>query len=150
MKAPGCGRAQREAVHVAKLLGSLGVSLERHGLDFSGTPAGVHAMPLITPFLSPVLAAEPYEPTRDVVAYQVPVDGLTAAEIFSRPDGSLGFRFAAWVAWRDAGGEAREHGWECIHPERSLFADRLEVAADEAIRHARYFGLQLGDCWVNP
>lgn len=107
-------------------------------------------MPLIDPFLKPVLPAEPYEPSRDVVACRKSADGLTVAEVFSRTDGSLGFRFAAWVAWRDAGGEARGHGWECTHPDRSLFTDSFEVATDDANRYAESCGLLLEGLWAKP
>lgn len=68
-------------------------------------------MSLIDSFLAPDIAADRYTRSPDAVAYQISAEGSIAAEVFSRSDGTLGFRFMAWVAWRDAGAtHAAMHG----------------------------------------
>lgn len=105
-------------------------------------------MTLTASFLKPVLAAEPYLPSQGVASYQVSTDGLAVAEVFARVDGSWGFRFAAWVAWRDAGGEVRAHSWESVHPTHALVTDRFGVAADEATRYGASRGVTLKGTWI--
>lgn len=104
-------------------------------------------MSLIDSFLATDIAADSYAPSQDAVACQISADGLIAAEVFSRSDGTLGFRFVAWVAWRDAGGNARSHAWEAIHPNHGLVTDRIEVAQEEATRYAAARGMALQDTW---
>ncbi|CAN7378513.1 hypothetical protein LJR066_002132 [Acidovorax sp. LjRoot66] len=104
-------------------------------------------MSLIDSFLAPDIAADRYTRSPDAVAYQISAEGSIAAEVFSRSDGTLGFRFMAWVAWRDAGGNARSHAWEAIHPNHGLVTDRIEVAQEEATRYAAARGVALQGNW---
>lgn len=66
---------------------------------------------LFDEFLAPVVSPEQYQPARGVVRFATAVGQPIVAEVLKRESGTFGYRFAAWVAWRDAGGEVRSHSW---------------------------------------
>lgn len=63
-------------------------------------------------------------------------------EVFRRQSGSFGFRFIAWVAWRDAGNEVRSHSWHAYEPPDSGVFD-LHSAREAAESFAHSNGLVL-------
>jgi hypothetical protein len=68
-------------------------------------------------------------------------------EVFRRGDASYGFRYQAWVAWRDAGGNARSHAWWQVQSDEGLFTDEYDTACTVAERHAASKGVQLEPAW---
>ena len=63
------------------------------------------------------------------MVFRASEDGSLIAEIFGRSNGTYGYRFNAWVAWRDAGDCVRSHGWLEISSDVELITGRLEEAA---------------------
>jgi hypothetical protein len=61
-----------------------------------------------------------YAPDADVVSVREASDIPVIAEVYKRAGGTFGFRFQAWVAWRDAGGDAAIHGMRLL--QRSRFS----------------------------
>lgn len=104
------------------------------------------------PFMLPTMAAEvdpdlPYRPRPGAVEWRATADNHVALEIIRRSDQSFGFRYVAWVAWRDAGNEVRSHSWWEVQPDESLFTDELETAREVSLRHARSRGLKFEPPW---
>jgi hypothetical protein len=92
---------------------------------------------LIDSFLTPMVAPSPdYMPGEHTVAWRLASNASIALEIFVRDDHTYGFRYAAWVAWRDAGGQVRSHGWWRIAPDSGLIADTVETSCRVAEQHA--------------
>jgi hypothetical protein len=103
---------------------------------------------LIDSFLEPTSEPDaPHDVAADVVAFRVSADRRVIQELYRRPNGLLGFRYFAWVAWRDAGAQVRSHGWFKVEPERALVADNAAVAQEIASEHAISKGLQLPPRW---
>ncbi|MBV6415988.1 MAG: hypothetical protein CMLOHMNK_00515 [Steroidobacteraceae bacterium] len=103
---------------------------------------------LIDAFLQPTSEPEtPHEVAGDVVAFRVSADRCVVQEVYRRPNKLLGFRYFAWVAWRDAGEQVRSHGWFKVEPEHALVADSTAVAQQAAAEHANSKGLQLPASW---
>lgn len=101
---------------------------------------------LIDQFMKPAEAPSGYAPASDVVATLTFDDGLVVAEVFPRNSGTFGFRFSAWVAWRDAGGHVRSHSW--WHPACEAFVTDSTFSAEEgALRFAKSKGLAPAGNW---
>jgi hypothetical protein len=102
---------------------------------------------LFNSFLAPVSVPVPYEPSADVVAIRAAAKHPVFAEVFARPGGTLGVRFSAWVAWRDAGGDVRSHTWFQIATRTTVFLDSQSDAETYAEGYARGADLELGGDW---
>ena len=72
----------------------------------------------------------------DVVGCRSTVDGLVAQEVYRRPNGLFGFRYFAWVAWRDAADVVRSHTWHRISPDEGFVTDEYPTACEVAQHHA--------------
>jgi hypothetical protein len=103
---------------------------------------------LIDPFLTPVIAPErPYSPTEGTVSWRPSVDGMIVLEVFRRTNGFFGFRYQAWVAWRDAGDEVQGHSWWKCEADDAYFADRFDTIREIAELHAQSKGVELDSVW---
>jgi len=103
---------------------------------------------LVDEFLRPEV--EPniqYEPEQDVVAWRELDHGKVFLEIFKRPNGHFGFRYSAWVAWRDAGDFVRSHSWHRIDPKDYLITDMISEAIELADNNAEKLGLSFTKDW---
>lgn len=108
------------------------------------------AQSLFDSFLAPVVAPDqPYRPGERTVAWRRCTNGQIVVEVFQRSNDSFGFRYRAWVAWRDAGGEVHSHSWWEKHPEHALFTDELETARTIAEQHASAKGINLEPQWTS-
>lgn len=106
---------------------------------------------LFDSFLSPERPPErPYSPDSDVFSIRTANDISAIAEIYESSSGSYGFRFQAWVAWRDAGGVARSHSWYEINAKEALFTDRVAEAQCAADAYAAAIGISLIGDWHSP
>jgi hypothetical protein len=103
--------------------------------------------PFLDPFMAPERQPEPYHPGADVVAWRPAANGNVVIEVFRRGDESYGYRYKAWVAWRDAGGEARDHSWWECHPVHALVSTEQDVACKIAMEDARTAGLEPENAW---
>jgi hypothetical protein len=72
-------------------------------------------------------------------------DGSVVQEIYRRSSASIGFRYFAWVAWRNGGGHIENHGWYQIAPDQALVTDDYSSACEIADRHAKSKGLELSE-----
>ena len=93
---------------------------------------------------------EPHECASDVAACRHSVDKQIFQELFRRLNGTLGFRYIEWVAWRDAGGNVVRNSWYTIDPDQNLIADAVHEAMLTAESHAASKGLTLSEWTENP
>jgi hypothetical protein len=91
-----------------------------------------------------------YAPDADVVSVREASDIPVIAEVYKRAGGTFGFRFQAWVAWRDAGGDIRSHSWHEITPKESLFTGNVEEAQFAADSYVASTGITLAGHWRAP
>jgi len=95
-------------------------------------------------FLDPVVTPnELHACAADVLACRASADGLVIQEIYRRPNALLGFRYIAWVAWRDAGNTPQSHSWHEVSADEALVTDDEETARRVADHHAAAKGLRL-------
>src|SRR6185312_6811117 len=92
-----------------------------------------NAFYMIDASLLPVCDPGPYTRGPGVVAWRYFNHGHYIQEVFRRAEGTYGFRYIAWVAWRDAGGEVREHGWYKLPGIEGLITDTEAVEMAEAV-----------------
>jgi hypothetical protein len=95
---------------------------------------------LVGAALDPVEPAPPYAPAREVVLWRSFNDGRCVQEIFRRSEGIYGFRYVAWVAWRDAGGTVRNHAWHRLTGVDAVLTDSADSAAALAVADLRRRG----------
>jgi hypothetical protein len=75
---------------------------------------------LLDPFWQPEIdPAQPAELPDDVVSFRAASNLHAGVELLRRSTGTFGFRYRAWVAWRDAGGAARRHSRHESNPTRA-------------------------------
>jgi len=103
--------------------------------------------PPVGEFLRPVLDPEQYVPESDVVAWETLENGRIVLEVFKRTNGTFGFRYNAWVAWRDAGDEVRSHSWFRMNPASNLITDSFPDACNYAVSRANERGLSSEGKW---
>ena len=105
-------------------------------------------MPLVADFLKPVIPPErQYSPAASIVSWRELDDGKIVLEVFKRDSGSFGYRYQAWVAWRDAGNSVRSHGWHQIQPKTALITDNHAEAQRLATQSAAENGLSFNGGW---
>jgi len=98
-------------------------------------------------FLAPECApSSPYTPEEGTIAWRSALDGYIVLEVYRRPNQTYGFRYRAWVAWRDAGGALNGHSWRRTEPE-GLVTDEYETACRLAEEHAQSRGVELEPSW---
>jgi len=94
--------------------------------------------------LDPVVAPqEAHVCAEDAVACRGSADGLVVQEIYRRPNALLGFRYVAWVGWRDAGNTPRSHSWHEVSSGQALVTDDYDAACQVAESDAIAKGLHL-------
>jgi hypothetical protein len=89
---------------------------------------------------------EIYSPQPDVNSYMFAVPPSIVLEIYTRPSHTIGVRYSAWVAWRDADGNVRSHGWTHLEP-APLVTDTIEEAKRNIEAKALTTGLVLSNEW---
>jgi hypothetical protein len=105
---------------------------------------------LFNPGLAPIeTPSEAHVCESGVVACRVTADGFVAQELYRHPNGLFGFRYFAWVAWRDADDEVRSHTWHRMNPDEGLITDVYPTACEVAEHHAVSKGLKFPP-WVTP
>ena len=102
---------------------------------------------LVSDFLSPEIAPEDYSPAPNVVAWRALMDGEIVLEVFKRSNGTYGYQYQAWVAWRDAGDEVNGHGWHTISPKSELVSDNILETRDLAVSNSESLGLTFYAEW---
>ena len=100
----------------------------------------------MAPEIEPI---EPYSSKSYMVTYKLAIPPSIVLEIYNKSGGNFGFRYQAWIAWRDAGDSVRSHSWWEFEP-APLLTDRLEEAEMIAEAHASSIGIGLGQEWLNP
>ena len=103
---------------------------------------------LIDDFLRPEIPPEEYSPLPNVVVWRLLEGGGCVLEVFRRNDGSFGFQYRVWVAWRDAGSEVQGHGWYRISPRIGLIDDSLTETCALACKDAGEFNMEITGEWV--
>jgi hypothetical protein len=88
-----------------------------------------------------------YSPKTDTIAWRELNDGYVYLEIFRRSNGLYGFRYNAWVAWRDAGSNVQSHNWHRIDPKDSLITDQFEEVTALAEQNAKQNGFLFTKIW---
>ncbi len=67
-------------------------------------------------------------------------------EVFEKDTNIYGFRYQAWIAWRDAGNVVRDHDWRMFEPQ-ILFTDNPSEAIAAADMYAKVHGVELTEVW---
>ena len=105
-------------------------------------------MALINNFLKPVVPPqEAYRGSSDVAAWRQLNGGEAVLEVFQRDNGLFGYRFQAWVAWRDAANEVRSHSWYQIDLKSALITDRRAEEISLADKSALELGASFSGEW---
>lgn len=105
-------------------------------------------MALVADFLKPVVPPQQqYIPTASVVSWRELDSGEIVLEVFKRDSGSFGYRYQAWVAWRDAANSVRSHSWHEIQPKTALITDSHIEAQRLAAQSAAESGLSFHGEW---
>jgi hypothetical protein len=99
--------------------------------------------------LKPLIPAEPYEPACDVVAWRISSDGCLLAEIYMRSNRTYGYRYNAWVVWRDASAEPRDHGWLDLGAIYGTITDQISVAKLNCDEESAGRGLYICKDWYD-
>jgi hypothetical protein len=82
--------------------------------------------------MSPLISPQtPYVSTSGVIGYRLSDDNAIAQEIYRRSNGTLGYRYVAWVNFSDAGGGAH-HMWWPVEPRSNLVTDDYVTACQVA------------------
>jgi hypothetical protein len=103
---------------------------------------------LIDPFMIPEISPErPYSPAEGTVAWCSSIDGMIVLEVFSRTDGSFGFRYQSWGAWRAAGDKVQGHSWWKCEAADAYFVDRFDTTREIAEKHAQSKDVELDSMW---
>jgi hypothetical protein len=97
----------------------------------------------MNPEIDPI---EIYKPKNDVIGHRFSNNNIVL-EIYYRQDRTIGFRYQAWVAWRDAGNNVRSHSWQEIKPQ-SLIIDNILEAKKIAEAHAESIGIEFIQEWA--
>ena len=90
---------------------------------------------------------EVYSPLQNTILYKICDKKDIVLEIFRRKDSTFGFRYQAWVGWRDAGINIRNHSWTEIDSGSNIFTDNLEIVKKEAEANAKSKGVVLTSEW---
>ncbi|MDM4767191.1 hypothetical protein [Pelomonas sp. SE-A7] len=104
-------------------------------------------MILLDDSLQPVDPPDPYSRASDVISWRKSNDGSLVLEVFRRSSGLIGFRFHAWVGWRDAADEVRAHGWHDVEPSPALVTDDVPEARRLAEVSAADFSVVYAGEW---
>lgn len=105
---------------------------------------------LVDEFLAPESSPDqPYEPSKDVVSISIAANFPIVFEVFLRSNQNYGFRYSAWVAWRDAGGNVRSQSWWQAEPQVSIVGSVPE-AQKSASEFAAAHGIKVGGLWEPP
>ena len=96
---------------------------------------------LFDDFLKQAIPPEEYVPLEGTILFKTSDNNDIVLEIFQRKDGSFGFRYQAWVGWRDAGNNLVSHRWTEINPGQTTITDELVTVKNAAIEMANSKGL---------
>ncbi|WP_230969084.1 hypothetical protein [Nitrogeniibacter aestuarii] len=105
---------------------------------------------LVGKFMHPVIPPEDeYIPLEHTILYRSNLTKDIVLEIFQRKNNTYGFRYQAWVGWRDAGDNVRSHSWTEIDPGSNIITDSLETIKNEAEANANEKGIDFEAGWIN-
>lgn len=91
-----------------------------------------------------------YTPENCIALWAAATQYSVICEVYEKNSSLFGFRFQAWVAWRDAGNNVRSHDWYAIEPE-GLLTDNVNEAIECATNYANSKGVLLSAKWLaNP
>ena len=102
---------------------------------------------LIDAFMAPETQPPTYAPGDSVVAWCGTADPTIFVELYRRSDRTFGFRYRAWVAWRDAGGKGDRHGWHELMPDSNSVTDSIDTVRSAAKAHAASYGVVIDESW---
>ena len=105
---------------------------------------------LVDDFSKPIIEpTSSFEVTPDLVAYKITKDKLVSLQIFRRNNQTFGFRYIAWVAWRDAGDEVRSHSWHEIQQKDNPISDSLIEMQKIAEYNASKKDIEFSEAWIH-
>jgi hypothetical protein len=96
---------------------------------------------------SPSAPSSPYRPESDVVSFSASAQDAVVAEVFVRPEGTFGYRYSAWVAWRDAGDAIASESWHCFSLDESLITDSVSQAQAAVRSFLQRHGVEIQATW---
>ena len=103
---------------------------------------------LVNEFMKPEIPPEvEYSPTEHTILFRVSENKDVVLEIFKRINTTYGFRYQAWVGWRDAGDLVRSHSWTEIDSGSNIVTDDLESIKKEAEENAKTKGVTFTSGW---
>ena len=101
--------------------------------------------PLIDEFLLPVLEpTEPFRAEAHIAAWCSATQDHLVFFVSMRPDGTFGAGVSAWVAWRDAGSNVRDHSWYVLPGSPSVVASSVEEVTSVLDLFAERHGYEVG------
>lgn len=68
-------------------------------------------------------------------------------EIYTKKDEHYRFRYIAWVAFRDADDNIRDHSWDIIEPNNNYITENIDTIKSLAITHSKQNGITVNDEW---
>jgi hypothetical protein len=83
------------------------------------------------------------------VAAALSRDGFVDLRVLRRADGTYTYQIEAWTNFEDAGGNPHCQ-WHSFEPSAGTIAATFEVAADEAIREAKVYGIEIDENALRP
>ena len=101
-------------------------------------------MSIVSTSMAPTEApTSAYASGPEVLAVAYVVGQPVVLEIFRRPSGTIGFRYSAWVAWRDADDIVRGHSWWQHEPAEAIVTDLILDAQRSAETFATSNGVEI-------
>jgi hypothetical protein len=101
--------------------------------------------PLVDELMLPTSEpTEPFRPDVDVVSWCDAKQNHLVFFVSKRTNGTFGAGVSAWVAWRDAGANVRDHGWYGLPSSPSVIASSVEEVASLLEVFAEQHGYQVG------
>ena len=94
----------------------------------------------------PVVSPAEYFPSKNAVFWRTSANGGFVQELHFRANSRFGWSYYAWVGWRDAGDEIRDHGWYRIPG----LDDSVYASTDEAKIAADFDAVQRGFTGASP
>ena len=82
----------------------------------------------------------------DVVIFRMSSNRNIIQEVYSDSNNRYGFRYQAWVAWRDSSKIVRDHNWWETEPEK-IIVDNIIDATNCAIEHSKVNSIEYLEDW---
>jgi hypothetical protein len=123
------------------------IARARKELDLPEVEDGIALPPtLVNEGLRPLVAPPcDFMPAEDAAEWAMATEHPVAFELVRRNAKTFGLRCSAWVAYRDAGGAVRAHGWQKVSNGPALITDSKETAKAYAASFAEGHGMLLSE-----